>query len=221
MSVTLHTEFGDIKLTDLPSQVVCSLTGTMVVSIWSPGAQDIIRGVFQPSIRLGGKHAYTREDVPEVRLLLGWAEQLTGLLEDGNKQAVALAQERLIHKREQQELAREQQEQLTRERTEQVLFEFVGEKIKVRLKGYKGSPRATFKAVEETRYVRNAVGTNMIEGTGKFTPRIVFDNEDVDGGRPRTVDMIRKLEVKQGSRYVTIWDDGEDDLPLYKRNGGQ
>lgn len=121
------------------------------------------------------------------------------------EESYATAEQRRREERERERLAwkerQEREAEITKEREERCLMEFADEEVRVRARGYKSVVKAVVR-VRET-------------GIG-YTPYVEYVHDN-DYSRPNRISQIRRLEIKQGSRYKVVWDDGRDDLPEYDR----
>ena len=81
----------------------------------------------------------------------------------------------------------------------------MGEKVRIRLDGYKRWRPAVVEAEERQ-------GENGTYYTPSF--RYVFDRH---GYKEYGCGHVRALEVKVGSRYRNVWNDGNGDLPTWEQ----
>lgn len=125
-------------------------------------------------------------------------------------------QERQKREREEQARQREAKDALVAERTERLLMEFVGDEVRVRHHGYKTMARAIVKALEQTRF---DIDSGERVETGEYRVRFVWCVPHMDSNRPQSIDTLRRIDVRDGSRFYTIWDDGNDDLNPWDRDG--
>jgi len=139
-------------------------------------------------------------DLSRMRVLFEHAEKLA---EEFNSLISSKADEvRAKREAEEAERIRKQKEfeaQLEERRT-MLLNEFLGETGRIRAHGSR-----TFQPV---------IVSSVEVGDGEFD--VHFDwIQDHDYGRERRLHRIRIFDVKVGSRYREVWNDGEDDLSYY------
>lgn len=97
------------------------------------------------------------------------------------------------------------------ERKERLLTEFMGERVKVRERGYKTMRQAEVTAREVTVFDHASYSHKP---TGEFEPWLRYTS-DV---RTQDINRMQRLDVRVGSKWMTVWDDGLDDLPYYDNN---
>ncbi len=105
--------------------------------------------------------------------------------------------------RKEYERQREARKALLAEREEKLLHEMVGEQARIRMNGYKRWRVVTIEAYER--------------GEGDWHVRLVYKNQQRFGYAEHGIAHVRSLELKVGSRYKSLWDDGQDDLPEWDR----
>lgn len=151
------------------------------------------------------------EALADVQEDLASEEVLAPLREEADrKQEEARAErerqrEEARKRREELERLRQERAKLTAERSERLLTEFMGEKVRIRLDGYKRWRPATVEAEERQ-------GENGTYYLPVF--RYVFERH---GYKEYGCGHVRALEVKVGSRYKNVWNDGNDDLPTWEQ----
>ena len=133
------------------------------------------------------------------------------MLVAANEEAIAEArreEERRAAEREKEEAERRE---VVKQRTEQVMTEFFGEEVKVREAGFQTMRRA----IVNVRLL-NGVWNRETQETEephdedpRYGLRLDYIGKDV---RTENVERMKRLDVKKGSRWYTVWDDGTDDL---------
>lgn len=131
-----------------------------------------------------------------------------------NAGAIEEARRKQAEAEAERERQRVEREQLIAERKERLMYEFADADVKVRTAGYKTTVRA--KVVVHAVRGEYDYETHSYKETGEYEPKIEY-HYDNDWNRPKNVERIRRLEVKVGSRYKVVWDDGDEDLPYYDR----
>lgn len=95
-------------------------------------------------------------------------------------------------------------EEVLADRKERLLNEFVDSKGKVRLRGYKRWRPVTVQVAQD--------------GLDNWEPVFYYVNERHGWREPwMGGHRVRSFQVKMGSRYQTVWDDGQDDLSEWER----
>lgn len=151
---------------------------------------------------------YYGEDVETMRryaaLLdraLTWAEARNAAMQD----LIEAARVREAKEQAEREAAKAKRQEVLAERKERLLHEFVGEDARIRLAGMK-----------RWRPVRvDALETGV---DGEFVPALYYKQEKHGYRVYEGIDQIRAFEIKVGSRYQTVWNDGKDDLPTWDRS---
>ena len=145
----------------------------------------------------------TDDDLTAIRHLLEHAEKLA---EEFNSLISDKAEE-VRAKREAEEAERirkqEEFEATLEERRTILLNEFLGETGRIRAYGSR-----TFQPV---------VVSSVEVGDGEFDVEFDWVN-DHDYGREKRLHRIRIFDVKIGSRYREVWNDGEEDLSFYEKD---
>lgn len=90
---------------------------------------------------------------------------------------------------------------LLKEREERLLHEHVGDQVRVRMRGEQSLHGAYIEAQE------------IPDGSFRVT---VTWMKDSNYGKPFNLTTAKLLDVKVGSRYCELWNDGEDDLLYYE-----
>lgn len=111
--------------------------------------------------------------------------------------AAALAEK----EREEAEHARQlkEREETLQERRDRLMNELVGETVKIRERGYKT--------------MRPAVVSVTDWGDNEFSLRFDYTSDE----RTQNVERMQRLDVRVGSRWETVWDDGTDDMSVWDK----
>lgn len=134
-----------------------------------------------------------------IRVAADFADEQNEQLKD-HIEAARVREERERQRREREKAEREAKLEA---RNTQLLHELLGEHGRIRLEGYKRMRPVTVTSVETT--------------DGTFYARFEYKKKERHGYRDVRVDQVKTFEVKVGSRYKTVWDDGMDDLPEWDR----
>lgn len=147
-------------------------------------------------------------DLAEARQLLAFGEALVHHINaaQGDERAEAIA--RAAEEREREAAEAAKRDEAWAERSERLLTEFLGEKVRIRLRGMRRWRPATVESQETT-----------VDGELAYVPcfRYVYEKH---GYMERNLRGIVALEVKVGSRYQSVWNDGtlETSQPQATRN---
>jgi len=143
------------------------------------------------------------DQLRDLASLCNFAAVICDLINEANAEkieAARIAEEKAEAEREQRRIETEQR---IEDRTERLMMEFVGEEVKVRERSYKTMRRAIVEPREQMKWD----GMERV-GTGEYKFHLNYFGED----RTQLVSRIVRLDVKVGSRWKTLWDDGTDDL---------
>jgi hypothetical protein len=156
------------------------------------------------------------DEAATVIAAISTARTIIALWRESNK--AKLAEIEAERKREEEERERLQKEREakreahkleTEERRERLMTEFIGERVKIRESGYKGMRSGDVDAKTKRAWSEETLRWEEIDGEFELTIRWV--------GEPYTQNVFnwRRLDVKVGARWKTVWDDGVDDLSYY------
>lgn len=193
---TLDTEYGPIEVRN-------DYYGNLEISsVLNRNARVEFSGPTRNSpnanVSLTIRSGYGGFSLEEADLLTGVVEFATAL---GHQLEAVTEAEREAARRKAEEEARqrqaeqEEENRIVRERTDRLLNEFVGERVKIRARGYKGMPDGTVDAVETI--------------SGAYRPVIRWRT---NLQRTSNVALWRRLDIYVGNHWETVWDDGDDDL---------
>jgi hypothetical protein len=172
--------------------------GGISIRINVPGEEDAegIEGGIR--FQLGG-FPILRKLEPLIELL-----QFADALSKEFRSRISDLAEEIKAKREAEEKEREEREAKRRETLEErrnmLLNEFLGETGRIRAYGSRTFQPVTVTATETP--------------DGVFVPHFEWINSH-DYGRVKDLPRIRIFDIKIGSRYKEVWNDGEDDLSYY------
>lgn len=134
--------------------------------------------------------------------LLQWVANIARQLNDATADRVAAAQAAAEAERIAREAEREQRERDLADRHLRLLNEFMDEKCRIRVRGSKRW-RPVHVRVREVR--------------GEYQPYFEYVNSDRHGPGEYRLSNVRSMEVRVGSRYKSVWDDGQGDLSPWDR----
>lgn len=197
MSKTLNTEFGQFTVEE-PSWGGYVYFGTMQgddIRVFSPEANE--PDSYEIEVRVDSAYLNTRSEIEDEINLLRFASQLTGLLEEATEENREELERLQKEQREKEEREEKEREERIQERKDRLMMEFMGDEVKVRQRGYQTMRRAKVTARED--YFNK----------GEF--KIGFDYFGQEQ-RTQFVDDIVRLDIKMGSRWATLWDDGTADI---------
>lgn len=194
---TLNTEFGSFEIYE-PSwggYVTVSTVQGDDVRIFSPEKDD--PDSYELEVRVDSAYLNNRSEIEDEINLLRFAQQLIGLLEDATEEAREEIEQRQREERERVEREEKEREARLDERKDRLMMEFMGDEVKVRQRGYQTMRRATVTARED------------YYNEGEYL--IGFDYFGQEQRTQYVRDIVR-LDVKVGSRWTTLWDDGAADI---------
>lgn len=195
MRVTIDTEWGEVALS------------------YGWNDLDLKRGEAQGQVNMpydaSGTATYRdhsgyqdEHNLPDVIALAQFAQQLVGLLNAATAGARAAEAERLQRESEEREAARQRALEAVAERKDRLLNEFADEKGRIRLRGMK-------------RWRPVTVVVRELSGD-RYEPFFKY-HYDKHGYGEAMGQHVRCFEVKVGSRFKSVWDDGQDDLHEWDR----
>jgi len=208
MSYRLKTEFGAIDVRESSwggyvSFAVATDVGDEI-DIYSPDWDEPEE--YELEMKVDSARLSTRSEIEDEINLLRFGQQLIGLLEDATEESRAEAVRLREQREEEERRAEEEREQRVQERKDRLMMEFMGEEVKVRERGYQTMRRAIIAAYQrewydydKREYVKNEEYTLKFDYIGREE-------------RTQSVEHIKRLDVKVGSRWKTLWDDGADDI---------
>ena len=201
MRVTINSRFGEFMVNDdYYGLEVSNETVTLRVNI-----DDLSEVGSDPSSwRIESRYSWVdAEEAGEVVGLIRFVGELCALWDAEAEGARDAAAERARVEAERREAARVARAELVAERSDRLLNEFIGERIKIRERGYKSM-------------VFCEVGARQVYGSEpeEWEPKFVWTTDHV---RTQDLERIVRLDIKAHGRWMTLWDDGTDDLPAWEQ----
>jgi hypothetical protein len=145
----------------------------------------------------------TTEGVSDIQRLIACAAWICDLFLEANAETI----EQLKREEEEAELERkrlaEEREAELELRRERLMTEFLGDEVKIRERGYKTMRRAR-------------VEVYSTAGAADQDYRLHFRYFGRDE-RTQNLERMVRVDIKVGSRWKTLWDDGKDDLSPWEQ----
>lgn len=176
-------------------------TVTVRVPTNDAGSERLLRGC-----TISISQGYGHKGVDAARRLAELLKFATAYAEEENVKLAGkadAAKEREEAQRAKQMAERAEREERNAARKEQLLHELIGEQARIRMSGYKRWRVVTIDAFQR--------------GDDSYDVRFLYKNQQRFGFAEHGVAHVRSLEIKVGSRYKSLWDDGQEDLPLWDR----
>lgn len=194
METTLKTKFGFFKIEE-PSWggfIYLSTEQGDSIRLFSPDADD--PDEYEIEVRIDSSYLTDEDEIEDVANLLLFSRQIVQLLKRATKGDREAAEKRRKEQEAAEEKEREEHEALIKSREDRLMMEFVGETVKIRESGYKTARQAIIE-VEEYG--------------DEFSVRFAYTGQD---WRTQQLSRIKRLDIKVGSRWKTLWDDGTSDI---------
>jgi hypothetical protein len=197
MTDTIKTEFGSFTVEEpgWGGYVTFTTQQGDGVRIFSPEANE--PDSYELEVRIDSAYLSNRSEIEDSINLLRFSSQLIGLLEDATEETREEIERLNREEREKEEREAKEREEAIQERKDRLMMEFMGDEVKVRQRGYQTMRRAKVTARQDY--------FNKDEYLIGFE---YFGQEQ----RTQYVDDIVRLDIKVGSRWKTLWDDGTADI---------
>lgn len=165
--------------------------------------------------RYSGTSSLNVAEAEAMAAVLTSATEIAAQINEANADRIAEAKERKRREEEEREKARVERESALAGRKDMLMTELLGERVKIREAGIKGM-RPAIVEVREVRGEYNYV-TAEYASTGEFEIHFAWTHETDRYNRTQHLNRMRRLDVKVGAGWRTVWDDGDDDLSSYDR----
>lgn len=215
-SAVLNTEVGEIEVSESYwGEVTYEFTGDdyrFSVQLDSPDAEGADADELENGCGVTIQRWYGSMDVDETRKasdLLAWVAAIAEAIEQADADRIEAAREAVAKEEEERQRKIAEREALIEERKDRLMNEFVGEEIKVRERGYKTMRRAIVNVLPVMEWKDG----ERVE-TGEFRIHLDYIND----ARTQRVEQMPRVDVKVGSSWRTVWDDGTDDLSPWERD---
>jgi hypothetical protein len=200
-STTIETEYGDIVVEDARwmRDVTFTIGEHASIEVRSPSVTD---QASPATLYCRYGFELNEEQFDAFAGLYMFVSRIVTELNRYLKSDIEAAKQREEEEEVARKAAEEAREAITQERTERLLHEFIGDRVKIRHRGYKTMCYGTVSSRE--------VGLDENEEP-VFEVRIRYSDQGYT--RDMGVPSFQRLDVKTEEGWKTVWDDGTDDLP--------
>lgn len=214
--ITLNTEHGEISFEeDSWGDQVEFTFQTATAKLAVPGPEADVDELEQGST-LNFRNYYSM-DASEVADMLVLTDYLHGIMEHADRFNEAFkitAKQREEQREAEEQREREEREAELQRRKETLMHELVGERVRMRQYRYKTLRAADVEVLPVYTYDYDK--RERVE-TGEYKVHFAYGPQDQS--RTQRIEQIKRLDVRQkNGSWLTVWDDGLDDLSPWERD---